>query len=110
VNHGLPEDDEELDRLGISARAVARDVLAPVRYEEDTMSISKRSEARSPAGTVHCVRVDAPRALAEHEACPYCFGRGRDVESGDRQRFCDYERERDPVVFGFPQGLSRFDA
>ncbi len=40
--------------------------------------------------------------MSEHLACPYCYGRARDVESGDYDRFCDFDAERDPIQFGFP--------
>jgi len=56
---------------------------------------------------VRCVRVDAARTVAEHLACPYCFGTRRAVAAGERARFCDYDPDRDPVVFGFPDGTAR---
>jgi hypothetical protein len=57
---------------------------------------------------VHCPRIERLRVVAEHIACPYCHGRACDVEAGDRRRFCDYDRARDPLVFGFPENISRF--
>jgi len=57
---------------------------------------------------VHCVRNGTDKPCDEHLACPYCFGKSRDViEAGDRRRFCDYDPERDSVSFGFPAESSR---
>jgi hypothetical protein len=53
---------------------------------------------------VPCPRLDRARAVEEHVDCPYCFGSPEDVASGRRERFCDFEPGRDPVVFGFPEG------
>jgi len=59
---------------------------------------------------IHCPRVERPRTVLEHLSCLYCFGSARDVESGERRRFCDFDRAVDPIVFGFPDRLSRFRA
>lgn len=57
---------------------------------------------------VFCVRNQILKDPEEHLRCPYCFGGRREaVEGGDRQEFCDFNPEKDPVAFGFPEGTSR---
>jgi len=63
--------------------------------------------AKEPGIRVHCPRIERLRVLDEHLSCPYCFGHREDVASGERSRFCDFDRARDPVVFGFPENTSR---
>lgn len=52
--------------------------------------------------TIRCRRVDARYTVAEHQACPYCFGQASSVATGDHTTFCDYQPGKDPVHFGFP--------
>ena len=52
---------------------------------------------------VWCRRLKRPRAIGDHKACPYCFGRVEDVESGEHERFCDFQPGKDPICFGFPE-------
>lgn len=42
-----------------------------------------------------------------HLRCPYCFGGEAEVRSGEREGFCDFNPEKDPVSFGFPRDSSR---
>jgi len=57
---------------------------------------------------VFCVRNKCEKTPDEHLGCPYCFGKKRQVvEKGDRQEFCDFDPEKDPTSFGFPEGTSR---
>ena len=56
---------------------------------------------------VYCQRSGVLKTTDEHRACPYCFGKAAQVHSGDRRSFCDYDAEKDPPVFGFPEGSSR---
>ncbi len=56
---------------------------------------------------LHCRRTGQDYEVAEHERCPYCFGEGAEVESGEYERFCDFEPGKDPVTFGFPGTSSR---
>ena len=65
------------------------------------------STAEPAARATPCPRIHAPRAVAEHLDCSYCYGRAAAVATGDRKRFCDYDPAHDPVVFGFPHGASR---
>lgn len=60
--------------------------------------------------SVHCPRLARPRTTQEHAECPYCFGKASEVAPGERARFCDFDASRDPVTFGFPDGLSRHRA
>jgi hypothetical protein len=54
-----------------------------------------------------CRRTGRKIPPAEHELCPYCFGRAAEVANGQYERFCDYVPGRDPVHFGFPAGTTR---
>lgn len=57
---------------------------------------------------VYCVRNHTTKKASEHLRCPYCFGRSREVvEAGEHERFCDFDPEKDPVSFGFPEGSTR---
>jgi hypothetical protein len=64
----------------------------------DPVDGSKKSVDR-----VVCRRLSVERDVAEHLSCPYCFGKAADVETGDRQKFCDFKPGEDPVCFGFPE-------
>jgi hypothetical protein len=55
-----------------------------------------------------CRRTGEQIEPAEHERCPYCFGRLADVEKGKHEAFCDYREGVDPVHFGFPDEEPRF--
>ena len=65
--------------------------------------MSDSEGARLVRGEVWCRRIERPLPIGEHEACSYCFGKVEDVETGDHARFCDFQKGRDPVNFGFPQ-------
>ena len=54
-------------------------------------------------GEVYCRRVKRPLPLAEHERCPYCFGETGEIKTGEHEKFCDFDPEKDPVNFGFPE-------
>ncbi len=56
---------------------------------------------------IHCRRVDKKLAPCEHEACPYCHGSKAQVETGEHGLFCNYDPEKDPVHFGFPNEGTR---
>jgi hypothetical protein len=72
------------------------------------MTDSNENSKAAPA--VVCVRNKTPKAAEEHLACPYCFGRKREVvEGGAHRAFCDFDEEQDPVSFGFPEGTTRSD-
>ncbi len=60
--------------------------------------------------SVPCPRLGRKRTTSEHADCPYCFGTQADVATGQRAKFCDFDPARDPVTFGFPDGLSRHRA
>ena len=57
--------------------------------------------------TVHCRRVDAAKTVEEHADCPYCFGKHDEIESEDRARFCSYDPDKDPIIYGFPPDSHR---
>ncbi len=57
---------------------------------------------------VFCVRNHVSKATDDHLGCPYCFGKKRElVEDGQREEFCDYSPDDDPLTFGFPEGSAR---
>ncbi len=57
---------------------------------------------------VFCVRNQVDKSAPEHLSCPYCFGRKSEVvENGERKEFCDFDPEKDPTSFGFPEGSTR---
>jgi hypothetical protein len=61
-----------------------------------------------PKKPVFCQRNRTSKEADEHMACPYCFGKKRElVEDGERKEFCDYDPDQDPITFGFPEGSSR---
>ena len=59
-------------------------------------------------GHIHCPRLDRPLPVEEHLACPYCYGAESDVAQGARECFCDFEKGKDPVSFGFPEDHGRY--
>ena len=56
---------------------------------------------------LRCRRTGEKLPLAEHEQCPYCFGRTEDMATGQYERFCDFRPGRDPLHFGFPPDTAR---
>lgn len=56
---------------------------------------------------ITCRRTGRAFDLDEHERCPWCWGSRERVASGDHAQFCDFEPGKDPLLFGFPEGLSR---
>ena len=56
---------------------------------------------------LNCRRTGQDYCLDEHARCPYCFGSQKDLESGEHEKFCDFEPGKDPVSFGFPEDSSR---
>ena len=57
---------------------------------------------------VYCVRNRLMKDAAEHIGCPYCFGKKREViEDGKHLEFCDYDPDKDPISFGFPEDTTR---
>jgi hypothetical protein len=57
---------------------------------------------------VFCTRNRVDKEAEEHLSCPYCFGKKVEVvENGERREFCDYDPEKDPTNFGFPEESSR---
>jgi hypothetical protein len=52
---------------------------------------------------VYCRRLKRPLPVLDHVACSYCFGKERDVRTGDHERFCDFQEGKDPIHFGFPE-------
>jgi hypothetical protein len=65
------------------------------------------SEEKAPK-QVFCIRNQVEKQAEEHLTCPYCFGKKLEiVENGLRREFCDYDPEKDPTSFGFPEGTTR---
>ncbi|MGC4113738.1 MAG: hypothetical protein QM765_03570 [Myxococcales bacterium] len=64
---------------------------------------------QEPTGKkVFCVRNQVDKTAPEHLTCPYCFGKkSEQVENGERKEFCDFDPEKDPTSFGFPENSSR---
>ena len=56
---------------------------------------------------VRCRRTGRDFDLGEHQKCPYCFGHAEEIETGEHEKFCDFEPGRDPVCYGFPGTTSR---
>jgi hypothetical protein len=57
---------------------------------------------------VYCVRNRLMKNTEEHVGCPYCFGKKREaIENGERTDFCDYDPDKDPICFGFPNDTTR---
>ncbi|MFO1053883.1 MAG: hypothetical protein U1F36_16825 [Planctomycetota bacterium] len=56
---------------------------------------------------VWCHRLERLLPKDEHARCPYCYGTDSQIASGRHPDFCDFEKERDPIVFGFPPDSSR---
>ena len=57
---------------------------------------------------VYCLRNRLMKPTQEHMGCPYCFGKKHEViENGERCDFCDFNPDKDPVSFGFPEDTSR---
>lgn len=72
---------------------------------------ASKAQGREPAAegkTVFCVRNQIEKGAEEHLGCAYCFGKRREViEKGERKEFCDFDPEKDPTSFGFPETSSR---
>ena len=56
---------------------------------------------------VRCRRTGEKYSPDEHHRCPYCYGAIADVAEGDHETFCDFDPEKDPVQFGFPENGTR---
>jgi hypothetical protein len=71
-------------------------------------SDSKEKEAAGSGKKVFCVRNQVDKSAPEHLSCPYCFGKKcEQVENGERKQFCDFDPDKDPTSFGFPEGSTR---
>ncbi len=66
-----------------------------------------QNSSSSVADSVHCRRTERELRVREHLTCPYCFGKKDEVASTDHGRFCDFQKGKDPVAFGFPAGAGR---
>jgi len=58
-------------------------------------------------GEIPCQRVQRPLSSRKHLRCPYCFGDENAVKAGKHADFCEFNPDRDPVNFGFPQTHGR---
>ena len=66
--------------------------------------------AQTPAAPkkIFCLRNQIMKPCEEHLQCPYCFGRRREViEGGEHKDFCDFDPDKDPISFGFPDDSTR---
>jgi hypothetical protein len=65
--------------------------------------------ARAVVKWLRCRRTGQMRTVAEHAACPYCWGKVEDIGRGaPYAAFCDYDAARDPIHFGFRLDSSRY--
>ena len=75
---------------------------------EPAAESEKKAEAGKTGKTVFCVRNQCEKGAPEHLGCAYCFGKKREViEKGERKEFCDFDPDKDPTSFGFPENSSR---
>jgi hypothetical protein len=56
---------------------------------------------------VYCKRLDKQLPVAEHADCVYCHGDEEEIKTAEHERFCEFDPDKDPVHFGFPEGTSR---
>ncbi|GAB4138021.1 MAG: hypothetical protein Fur0037_03520 [Planctomycetota bacterium] len=70
------------------------------------MTEKRRTEKGAGEGTF-CRRLQRMLPVAEHERCPYCFGKAAEVEQGCYDKFCDFKPGQDPINYGFPPDTSR---
>ncbi len=59
------------------------------------------------SGTVHCRRLGRALTPDRHLSCSYCNGDTEQIATGEYERFCDFDPEKLPVSFGFPDDGSR---
>jgi hypothetical protein len=67
----------------------------------------KNPDTEKGEPTVRCRRTGETYSAAEHERCPYCFGKKAGVVAGEYEQFCDYDETKDPIHFGFPPDSQR---
>ena len=70
------------------------------------MSETDRPDSKPPESTVFCRRTQRDLPVHEHQDCPYCH-RAEDVDTGVHGKFCNFDPEKDPVSFGFPDETTR---
>jgi hypothetical protein len=58
---------------------------------------------------VRCHRLERKLPVDEHYQCAYCLGSKEAIQTGDHKEFCDFDKEKDPVHFGFPEDTSRHE-
>ena len=56
---------------------------------------------------IYCRRLGKKFAPDEHATCDYCHGDKVEIQTGEHGKFCNYDPDKDPVHFGFPEGGSR---
>ena len=67
-----------------------------------------KDEKAGSGKKVFCVRNQVEKTAPEHLSCPYCFGKKCElVENGERKEFCDFDPDKDPTSFGFPENSTR---
>lgn len=59
-------------------------------------------------GLTRCRRTGQDFSSEEHQRCPYCFGSEAKIETGNHDDFCDYDPNKDPISFGFPDNGSHY--
>ncbi len=77
--------------------------------EKDETKSHKNPEQGSTPGDegVFCMRLEARLPAAEHAQCAYCHGAKADIAPGEHKEFCNFDPEKDPIHFGFPEGTTR---
>ncbi|MFO1078600.1 MAG: hypothetical protein U1E73_12825 [Planctomycetota bacterium] len=64
-------------------------------------------EKRPEPCRVFCRRLERTLPVDEHAECPYCFGKAKEIATGQHEQFCDFRPGKDPIQFGFPPDSSR---
>ena len=64
--------------------------------------VNKTDDAKLPmaARLVFCHRLGRELPVADHNECPYCFGKRDEIATGEHTDFCDFRKGVDPVSFG----------
>ncbi len=70
------------------------------------MSKAQRDPNAQP-GRVLCRRISKPIAPEDHRSCPYCYGELAEIGTGQHERFCDFDPDKDPHCYGFPTDSDR---
>lgn len=70
---------------------------------------SKSAEEQCTCDEVRCHRLERDLPVDEHYECAYCLGSKEQIETGEHKKFCDFQKGKDPIHFGFPEDTSRHE-